>query len=124
MKKISLKTAHNILNKNPNIDVYSSYLAGNLEKNLRKVENKAELLLAVKTAEKVSGILELREHLESIAYELSFWDTGKRSLYYKEDIPKELAEEAKETYKKLVGEKSLIEDQIDALLDIVFIESE
>ena len=122
MKTITLKTAYNILNKNPKVDVYGSYLAGNLETNLRRVENKAELLLAVKAAEKASGVLELREHLESLAYELSFWDTSKRSLYYKENIPKELAETAKDTYKKLVGEKELIKEQIDKLLEVVYIE--
>ena len=124
MKTITLKVAHNILNKNPKIDVYGSYLAGNLESNIRKVENKAELVLAVKAAEKASGILELREHLESLAYELSFWDTAKRSLYYKENIPKEVAETAKDEYKKLVGERDLIQDQIEQLLEVVYLEQD
>ena len=124
MKTITLKVAHNILNKNPKIDVYGSYLAGNLEKNVRKVEDKAELLLAVKAAEKASGFLEIREHLESLAYELSFWDTAKRSLYYKENIPKEVAEMDKDEYKKLVGERNLIQEQIDALLEVVYLEQE
>lgn len=122
MKTITLKQAYISIECIKLPSVYHSISKDKLREDEDLLDTKVELILKVKSAEKFSGILELRDLIEVNKIEQDYFNTANSNLYYKENINKQDREYVKKQFQILKSERELLDSRLNKQLDRIRIE--
>ena len=122
MKTITLKQAYISIDCIKLPSVYHSISRDTLREDEDLLDTKVDLILKCKSAEKFSGILELRDLIEINQLEQDYFNTANSNLYYKENISKQDREYVKRQFAILRTEKELLEARLVKQLDKIRIE--
>jgi hypothetical protein len=122
MKKINLTEANKLLKKPYKDNVFSAFVHKSETKSINKLNFYKKLIVAIKTAEKASGIDNLKAKLKSLELDLEYYNPLNKSLYYKDGIPDILIDTVTDKHKELLEEYRLLNLVIQEKSNDVFIE--
>lgn len=122
MKKINLTEAYKLLKKPYKENAFSAYVLKNETKSVSKLNFYKNLIIAIKTAEKASGIDNLKIRIKTLELELEYYNPLNATLHYKDNIPATLIDSVKDKQKELLEELRLLNILIQEKCNDVFIE--
>lgn len=123
MKKISLDEANKLLKKKLDDNAYTAYIQKNEGKSISKLTFLKNLFIAVKVAEKASGIDHLKNKVESLKkFDLEYFNPKLQNLFYKEGLPDTLIDSINEHHKDTIEELKILEALIEEKSKDIYVE--
>ena len=122
MKTITLAEAYKEVENIKLPSVYNSIAQDKLSEDEVSLDNKVDIILKIKAAEKASGISEIKDLLLVNSFIVNYYNTTNSNLYYKEHISKADREYVKSQFEIAKSETQYLQAKLQEQLGKVKIE--